>query len=277
MSTIDLLYNDHGQSNDAKNNATSIEIPYLVTGVESVQEAINALAESDDVPKTHGSLSVSGYDFDELPASGAYKIVVKYGQSAAASSSASWSSDDDADSNPEITIDIGANSDTRKHCIVRKKVSNDDDDIKAKTAINVDMDGNINGCTVLTGYQTRNEVYYMDVGRLTASYEKALGKLVGSINAKAFRGYAIGEVRFDGATYTYREGQKDKVKVTFKYSISPNLVKVPFDKWLMDKRGWDYAWIKYTVDEKDNEPKAEYAVIDQVSEYHDFGRLGIGK
>jgi hypothetical protein len=276
MSTIDKLYHNHGQSNDAYNKETNVEIPYLVTGVESVQDAIDALAASEDVPKFHGRLVVTGYDFDELSAEGAYQIVVKYGFSA--TSSESWSSSDDADSNPEVTIDIGANSDTRMHSLRRVATSSGaPDSIESKTAIGVDADGNINGCKVLTGYRTRTEIFYMPLRRLSTKYEKALDQLVGAINNKAFRGYAAGEVRFDGATYTYREGQEEPVRVTFKYSISANMEKVKFGKWKMTKRGWDYAWIKYTTDEADGEPVAEYAVIDEVSTYDDFGKLGIGR
>jgi hypothetical protein len=84
----------------------------------------------------------------------------------------------------------------------------------------------VKGCTVLTGYQTYSESAWLSPSKLTTAYRKELTRLVGCVNNAAFRGYAGGEVRFEGASARWQKHQKTKAKVSYKFSISPNSASI---------------------------------------------------
>jgi hypothetical protein len=270
MLTVDRIYYDLGQANDENNDPQTAEIHYLVAGAESVQEAIDAASEA--APAKFEGISLSGFDFDDLTAPGSYKITARYRRHP----------DDDAElGGREISLDIGANTDTRTECLQRVLVTPEaPTDVAAATAINVGADGEVKGCTVLTGYQTYSEAAWLRPDQLTTAYRKALTNLVGCVNNAAFRGYAAGEVRFEGCSGQWIRGQKGKIKITYRFSISPNSESVSVASWNIEKLGWDFAWVKYRVGtgaDGNARPVPHYAVVDRVSRYEDFGRLLLGE
>ena len=269
MPTVDRIYYDLGQENDENNDPRSAEIHYLVSAAESVQDAIDAAAEV--APAKHEGISLSGFDFDDLTAPGSYKITARYRR---------HPDDEDELGGREITLDIGANTDTRTESLQRVLVTAEAPaDVAGATAINVGADGEVKGCTVLTGYQTYSEAAWLKPDQLTTAYRKTLTQMVGCVNNAAFRGYAAGEVRFEGASAQWERRQKGKIKVTFRFSISPNSASISVASWNIAKMGWDFAWVKYRAGvgaDGNARPVPHYAVVDRVSRFEDFGRLLLG-
>ena len=270
MITVNRIYYDLAQTNNEDNDPQTAEIHYLVAGASSVQEAIDKVAKT--APKKTEGISLSGWDFDSLDTPGSYKITARYQR---------HPDDDDAVSGREIAIDIGANTDTRTSSLQRILVTPEaPTDVATATAINVGMDGEVKGCAVITGYQTYSETAYLAPKKLTVAYRKGLTRLVGCVNSTPFRGYAAGEVRFEGASAQWVKGRKTKIKVTYRFSISPNSDAVSIATWSIAKYGWDYAWVKYRVGADVNgnaRPVPHYAVVDRVSRYADFGCLALGE
>ena len=66
MPTVDRIYYELGQANDENNGPRSAEIHYLVAGAESIQEAVDEVA--DVAPAKHEGISLSGFGFDDLTA-----------------------------------------------------------------------------------------------------------------------------------------------------------------------------------------------------------------
>ena len=270
MITVDRIYYDQAQANNEDNDPQTAEIHYLVAGADSVQEAIDRVVKT--APKKTEGISLTGFGFDDLTAPGSYKITARYQR---------HPDDDDAVSGREIAIDIGANTDTRTSSLKRILVTEGaPTNVANETAINVGMDGEVKGCAVITGYQTYSETAYLAPKKLTVAYRKGLTRLVGCVNSTPFRGYAAGEVRFEGAAAQWVRGRKTKVKVTYRFAVSPNDSAVSIASWSIAKYGWDYAWVKYHVgvDANGNAgPVPHYAVVDRVSRFADFGGLALGE
>lgn len=119
-------------------------------------------------------------------------------------------------------------------------------------AIGVAGDGSVEGCDVLVQVYRWTEVRYLPDELVTQEYRMALYWLKGCTNNAPFRGFAAGEVRFDGAVGT-RRGQGDW-EITYHYAASPNI-----EGWSVgqgdhkiegiNKQGWQYLWIKYRDEE----------------------------
>jgi len=89
-------------------------------------------------------------------------------------------------------------------------------------------------------------------------------------------------VLFLGASGSRRGlSSSDDWEVTFRFAASPNRWDVTVGAITgIRKRGWEYLWVRYEDDEDEDteqlikRPVAVY--VEQVYEYGDFRRLGIG-
>jgi hypothetical protein len=84
-------------------------------------------------------------------------------------------------------------------------------------------------------------------------------------------------VLFLGASGSKR-GEEDW-EITFRFAASPNVTDLTVgDIENIDKKGWEYLWVRYTDAEDQNvlvqQPVAVY--VEKVYELADFGALGIG-
>ncbi len=114
---------------------------------------------------------------------------------------------------------------------------------------------------------------------MTAAYRQMLFVMSWTVNSIAWRGFAIGEVLFEGASGSKRN--QDDWELTFKFAASPNAGGLAIgDITGIVKRGWDYLWVRY-ADQVDSSaealvkrPLAVY--VEQVYKYTDFTNLGLG-
>jgi len=151
-----------------------------------------------------------------------------------------------------------------------------------KNAIGVDADGNVAGVDVIVPAFSYQETHYLNAEDVTETYAKTLATLTGSVNDDTFKGWAAGEVRFDGAT-----GSQDKPggqwQVTFKFTMEPNIeIEEPGDitGGPIEKDGHEYLWT-YFHEEKDTTanrmvPAPHAVVVSQVYPLADFSLIGIG-
>lgn len=89
-----------------------------------------------------------------------------------------------------------------------------------------------------------SETHYFDDAAVTLSYKLALFNLTGKVNDATFKGFAAGECLFLGASGSSRgDGQW---AITFRFACQPNQTGLEVgDITGIDKRGWDYLWIRY--------------------------------
>ena len=101
--------------------------------------------------------------------------------------------------------------------------------------------------------------------------------LTGKVNGATFKGFAVGEVLFLGASGSQRGN--DDWEITFRFAASPNRwnLAVGYISGIR-KRGWEYLWVRYADAEDEGvlvkRPVAAY--VEQVYEYGDFRQLAIG-
>lgn len=149
-------------------------------------------------------------------------------------------------------------------------------------AIGVSRNGNsisVDGCDVVVPELAYSETHYIAAASVTNAYVQALKSLTGKTNDSPFKGFAIGEVLFLGASGSQR-GTADW-RIDFSFKISENVTgKTIGDITGVDKPGHAYLWVLYE-DVEDTaaktlvrRPSAVY--VEQVYESADFSGLGIG-
>jgi len=147
-----------------------------------------------------------------------------------------------------------------------------------KGAIGVTHD-NVEGVDITIPVYQFSETHYLDDAIVTPAYRGTLFYLTGKTNAGGFRGLAIGECLFLGASGSKR-GQGDW-EITFRFAGSPNVTGLMVGTiGPISKKGWEYMWVRYEDDEDENakrlvkRPTAVY--IEKVYEEGNFAVLGIG-
>jgi hypothetical protein len=137
----------------------------------------------------------------------------------------------------------------------------------------------VEGIDITVPVYNFTETHYIPVAAVTPAYKAVLFALTGSVNNAVFRGFAAGEVLFLGASGSQR-GQDDW-EITFRFAASPNVTGLVVGSITsIDKRGWDYLWVRY-ADMEDTTAKAlvkrPVAVyVEQVYPFADLSGLGIG-
>jgi hypothetical protein len=113
------------------------------------------------------------------------------------------------------------------------------------------------------------------------NYIVMLSRLVGQTNNALFKGWAIGEVLFTGASVTMRSSAK--LELHFTFGISPNAMGLVVDDITgIDKKGWEYLWVEYQ-NREDTTAKPRVLVkkptavhVERVYNSGDFSLIGIG-
>ena len=145
-------------------------------------------------------------------------------------------------------------------------------------AIGVGKDS-IDGVDITVPVYHFGETHYLPTAFVTPGYKAALFALTGTVNSAPFRGFAVGEVLFLGASGSKR-GQEDW-EIAYKFAASPNVSGLSVGSiGGINKRGWDYLWVRY-ADVEDTSAKMLVqrpiaAYVEQVYPYRDFSGLGIG-
>ncbi len=153
-----------------------------------------------------------------------------------------------------------------------------------KGAIGVTHDS-VEGVDITVPAYSFSETHILSDATVTSAYKGWLFRLTGTTNVAVFRGLAIGECLFLGASGTQR-GNGDW-EITFTFAASANRTAAGHlgsitigDITGIEKQGWDYMWVRYE-DKEDpitktivKQPAAVY--VEQVYYADDFSELGIG-
>jgi hypothetical protein len=139
-------------------------------------------------------------------------------------------------------------------------------------------DDGVEGVDIDTAVSTFSETVYFYPWFLTSSYVAFLARAYGCVNTSPFRGFAVGEVRFLGASGSYRSGDK-AAELTFKFAVSPNATNIRIGSMTIPfKYGWDYLWVRW-ADMKYGNVTVKVpieAYVEKVYQGLNFYSLGIG-
>ena len=157
-------------------------------------------------------------------------------------------------------------------------------------AINVNGEGDVGGCDIVSPVFRFTVTGYFDPTAVTAAFLGNLYKLAGSVNSGTTvvhvngitLSFAAGELLYEGASGGMR-GSSDW-EITYKLAASPNVADVCAN-WSVTvkpsgavaKKGWEYCWVAYqnTIDTtalvQVRQPQAVY--VEQVYPTADFSVL----
>lgn len=122
-----------------------------------------------------------------------------------------------------------------------------------------------------------SESHLLENAVVTESYIDSLYTMTGTTNDATWRGKPQGEVLFMGATGQRRSA--DDWSLTFTFSRSQNVTSLTVgDITGINKKGWEYMWVKYVDDTDINDyliRKPIGVYVERVYEESDFSDLGI--
>lgn len=268
---VEMCFFDRNQAIDSNGDTISVEIPYIVFGVTTEDEALE-LAKTA-APATYDNVALETLEIEERLAENIYKVRAYYPEK---NSSGGGSNSETQE--PAFSFDTGGGTKhiTQSLSTVGKYPDSAPD---YGGAIGVDDDNNVTGCEIVMPVMTFTETHWYSNSKVSTSFKKQLAELTGCVNASSFKGYAAGEVLFQGASGT-RRGKKssDKWEITYKFAVSPNVNRVQVGDISVGKKdGWDYLWVKYHP-EVDSNAKTliktpKYAYVEKVYERKDFSIL----
>ncbi len=242
----------------------SVELLYVVDGTED-DVAVRAIVEAT-IPAIYAGLVFQNYHISHQ-GSGLWEVSVRYGKVEPKKPGESSFSFDTGGGTTHITQSIAT---------VNSYAPPGEDPPDFKGAIGVNNDS-VEGTDITIPVYNFKETHYIPVALVTAAYKAILFYLTGKVNVAPFKGFAPGEVLFQGASGSQR-GQEDW-EITFSFAASPNAVGLTMgDITGIDKKGWEYLWVRYQDAEDEDvlvkQPAAVY--VEQVYPYGDFSLLGIG-
>lgn len=246
MSTlrIEKAYYDRSESLDAKDKSgrlKSVEIPYIVFGVETERDAIQAL-KSKGIEEIQSMLCTS-ISTDERLASDIFKIVASYEPDPDWEDPSGGGSDTKDEKQYSISFEIGGGTQHISHSIETvQRVPHSAPHLNG--AINFDGQ-NVNGLDIAGGGITMTETVEIKAVEIDAAFVKSIAEKQNKLNHESFRGFNPGEVLFLGATLSQQgTGKTAKSSISYKFQISMNsTVKAGSES--VEKKGFEYAWVKY--------------------------------
>jgi len=137
-------------------------------------------------------------------------------------------------------------------------------------------DGEIEGVDIVVPHYRFSEVHYLPLARVTNAYKSDLFDLTGRVNQAPFRGWAAGEILFEGAAGSKRGEEDWQIPFHFAASRNKQNVKIGYIT-IPSKKGWEYLWVAYADVEQANEgvlvKHPLYAVVEKLYEDGDFTKL----
>lgn len=110
-------------------------------------------------------------------------------------------------------------------------------------AIGVTKDS-IEGVDIIVPTYRWMETFYFPPATVDGAFKATLFALTGAVNSGTFRGFAAGEVLFEGV-----RGNKrgiGKWELTYHFAASPNVTGITVGAITgIDKGGWHYLWVRY--------------------------------
>lgn len=266
---------------NANGDIMSAELLYIVSFDQDASEldALNAIREV--APGTVGVASVQSFEIDEMFDLAHYKVSVEYGNE---SSSSSGSSDTDEEEEPTVSFNCGGGT---RHVTTAIKQTM----ARKSNAPAVDIGNGINwngqygdnsefaGVDVPSADLQETYTKVMKISSLTTAFRRKVAGLVGCVNVNTFKGWEPGEVMFLGCSFSGVDRARERVSVSFNFSIKPNEKNVKLeDIPLGNVAGWDYVWtLKPKTTWSNNSVKTElqYAFVAQVAPRKNFSALGL--
>ena len=145
-------------------------------------------------------------------------------------------------------------------------------------AIGVNGDS-VDGTDVTVPVFNFTETYRVASSTVTGTYKMTLFNCTGKTNNAAFRGFAVGEVLFLGASGT--KTGLDDWEISFKFAASPNVSSLAIGGGITvtAKAGWDYLWVRF-ADAEDTAANALVkrpvaAYVERVYQSADFTTMGL--
>lgn len=280
--TVAQGYFDRREAIDSEGKYTSAEVPYFVFNASTelaALEAVQATAEA-----RLGRLFLASVELDERINESTFKVLAIYeiDEARARESTTGEATDPEeayGNSDPAVTFDTTGGTRHITQSLATISTTPTTAPSYAQ-AIEVDGEGNVNGCDVVMPVMTFSETHYFKPSKVTSAFQKQLFAMTGKVNNAAFRDFAVGEVLFMGASGR-RTGTdaEDLWELTFTFSVSPNRTNISVGNGITvaQKYGWDYMWIKYgekvVAGAVVKVPVAAY--VERVYEAANFSELGI--
>lgn len=242
----------------------SVDLLYVVQGTDD-DVTVKATVEAT-IPIIYAGLPFQDYHISPQGA-GVWDISVRYGKKEPKETGESSFSFDTGGGTTHITQSLQT---INKYAPVGKIAPD------FKGAIGVTHDS-VEGTDVTIPVYSFTETHYIPIALVTGAYKAALFGLTGRTNNAGFKGFAIGEVLFLGASGSQRG--EDDWEITFRFAASPNVTGLTIgDINGIDKKGWEYIWVRYAdVEDQKVLVKQPIAVyVEKVYEEGNFAGLGIG-
>ena len=281
MSMTVLRQNDGAEtwkvgSGGVLTGASTAEIDYLVIEPTTKKAALEAVASA--TPSSCGGLPLAEIRFGGYVGAGNISATAMY-----ASSSSDGDSDYDEET-PTMSFDCGGGTKHVTHCISQTIAYPSSGGKNPGNMVGWNGNGGdacqIDGVDIPTAQLRETYTRVMNRSALTNSYKRTVAALVGKVNADSFKGWSAGEVMFLGMSYSAPTKGKEKVVVTYNFSIQPNETNVTVaGHEIGNVAGYDYVWTiaKTDVNSSTNVPEAKVAgvYVAQVCERASFGGLGL--
>lgn len=144
--------------------------------------------------------------------------------------------------------------------------------------IGVEKDS-VKGADILVPVVTFSETHYFLKKNVTRTLRTKWESMFARTNDTLFRGYAVGEVLFEGCQTTVKGGAEGVVPVTFQFKRRANVTDEDIGGIVLDVKGWELVDMRYkdelNTTSKRTEKKPSKVLLHRVYKSGNFGELGI--
>lgn len=140
--------------------------------------------------------------------------------------------------------------------------------------------GGADGTDIIVPVYEWEETHEFSEEEVTQEYRRNLFRLTGTVCKDPFRDFAVGEALFMGASGSKRGRGSRPWEIGFKFAGSANATGIEIgDVPPIDKRGWDYLWVYFVTEAKEDAkilgPKPGAVFIERVYNYVSWTALNI--
>jgi hypothetical protein len=138
----------------------------------------------------------------------------------------------------------------------------------------------IEGVDIVSGVFNFKITKYLSDACVSDAYRNTLANMTGTVNNANFKGFANGEVRYDGTAGSKRDS--DNVwELVFNFSVLKNRTNVAVGDTMIfpNVKGWEYLWIVYAPYPAATSGAKKVPVeayLEKVYNYSNFAQLLIG-
>ena len=281
--TVKQSYEAKATSMFADGSYKSLEVSYVVMGVQDIEngenEALEAVRQS--APQVYYNLPLKYVEVDSRDNDSVYHVKAVYEKN-----SLSFGNDEQ-DEEATVSFDCGGGSRSIKTAYSQKRIIG-----TVSPGLSVGWNGKtgddseVAGVDVPTAQLRESYTKVMRLSRLTTKYKRKVAELVGCVNSKEFKGWDPGEVMFLGMSYSAPDKSSSRVTVTFNFMIQMNenmtltgSVNGETQTIKYFKKGHQYIW-SVTEERAEGTPVRPHVTLKglflaDVCKYKDFGELGL--